>query len=393
MAVETTLVINPGSASRKYALAKKGRILLRGHFEVQDGEAVVTFYDARGSKAQQRVSSHAFAKTTDLFIAEAIARGIIASLKDITVVGLRIVAPGTDFQKSKRITPSYIKRLARVARVAPLHINPELKELRHIQKLLPRAARFAISDSAFHVTLPDVARRFTIPEVDAEKYDLYKFGYHGISVASVVKQSKRVFGSRPKHLVVCHLGSGSSVTAVKDGRSIDTTMGYSPLAGLAMATRVGDIDPGVLLALAKYKRFSLEQLSDYLNKRTGLLGLSGQTDDMKTLVERRKHGAPQATFAVEAYAHRVCKAIGASAATLGGLDAIVFTATIGERSWRLRSIICRQLAGLGVEFDVAKNRHKKDTGMITTPRSKVKVAVIETDELAELVRQTAALSA
>lgn len=383
-----SLIINPGSTSRKYAVALDGQIILRASFEkVGDGASVTLL--AGGSSEERIYDSHRFDGTTDYVITEAADRGLLTPDNPLGAVGLRIVAPGTYFQANKLIDAGYIARLEAAAKDAPLHIRPELHELAHVRELMKDVPVYGISDSAFHAGLPDVTRRYAIPAADAEAFGIYRFGFHGISLASIVHRLPEVLGTLPPRLVVCHLGGGASVTALKDGQSVDTSMGFSPLEGLIMATRVGDIDPGALIHLAKAKGLSLTQLEHYLNTASGLRGLSGKTGDMREVIEGAEGGDAACALALDAFVYRIRKYVGAYAAILGGLDALVFSATIGERSSVIRSRVVAGLSGLGMELDSAANDvlHGQD-GVITKPRSAPQAVVVATDELAAMARQT-----
>lgn len=389
--MDASLIINPGSASRKYALARGSKVVLRGHFERDQGSGLVTyFYGDR--QEQERFKAKDFAGTSDRFLAYAEKIGLIDGPTDIDAIGLRIVAPGPYFAQHRKIDRSFLAKLRAAAEAAPLHIKPEFVEHAHVHHLLKLAPVYAISDSAFHATMPDEARQYAIKAQDAKRYWLYRNGYHGISVASVVRQSTAVLGKRPRRMVVCHLGGGASVTAVKDGKTIDTSMGLTPLEGIVMATRSGSVDPGVLIKLGRAKRWSWDDLEHYLNKESGIRGLTGGTDDMYTVVQRFKAGDAVAESALRTYVYRLAKQIGSYAAVLGGLDAIVLTATIGERSDVVRTLLAAQLRDFGVRLDAAANRRaSQQNKVVTTKNSPIIMAVVRTDELGEMAHQLAIL--
>lgn len=388
---DAVLLINPGSASRKYAVALGSKIVLRAHFELAGNGAEVTLITDENIE-ERTFKSTEFSHTTDYVAKEAVTRGIISDQGELAAVGLRIVAPGTFFQEHQLIDDEFFSKLEAAVKDAPLHIKPELDEIKHVRDILPGMPMYGISDSAFHVGIPDKARRYAIPETDAHRYGIHRYGFHGISLASIVTRLPEVLDDVPKRLIVCHLGSGASVTAIKDGVSVDTSMGFSPLEGLVMATRVGDIDPGALIHLAKAKGMSFTQLEHYLNTQCGLLGFSGQTADMRRLIDGDKAGEAAATLALDAFAYRIQKYIGAYSAALGGLDAVIFSATIAERSDYVRARICGGLAGVGVTIQPSRNDGLSgQDGIITTDDSPVTAAVVLTDELAEMARQTARL--
>jgi acetate kinase len=250
------------------------------------------------------------------------------------VVAMRVVAPGAFFQLHRGIDIEYMHHLERARELAPLHVEPIIKEIQYFKNHFPKVPQVAISDSAFHATIPAHARQYAIPAEDAKKLGIEKYGYHGISLSYVVDTLKKK-KSLPGRLIVCHLGGGSSITAIKDGKSIDTTMGMTPLAGLPMATRVGDIDPGALVYLATAKKLTNEKLEEYLTTDSGFLGIAG-TADMRELLAREKTD-PGAALAIQMFVYQIQKYIGAYTAALGGLDTLVFTGTIGERSEPIRS--------------------------------------------------------
>lgn len=382
------LLINPGSASRKYAIACGPEIVLRAHFERSGDGAKVTLITA-GKTEERSFKSAQFSHTTDYVVKEAVTRKLIAGKSELPAAGLRIVAPGTFFQEHRPVDAKFIDKLKAALKDAPLHIKPELAEIGHLQKILPSTALYGVSDSAFHAHIPDKARRYAIPEKDAHHYGIHRYGFHGISLASILRRLPGVLGHVPKRLVICHLGSGASVTAIRDGSSVDTSMGFSPLEGLVMSTRVGDVDPGGLIHLAKAKGFSFTQLEHYLNTECGLLGFHGRTGDMRALIEGYQEGDAASKLALDAFSYRIQKYIGAYAAILGGIDAVIFSATIAERSDFVRARICEGLVGSGILLDAKRNRKLRgEDGIISADDSPVAAAVVLTDELAEMARQT-----
>lgn len=387
------LAIDPGSASRKYALAVGGRIRLRAHLERVGSRGLLSL-EIDGSPTQRPFAWSRRRQALAAVVAEAVAAGLLQRAADLTAVGVRVVAPGSYFQRHRRLTAAYLRRLRGVAADAPLHTAVLADELAALRRVSPRTPVFAISDSAFHAGLPAVSRDYAIARQDTARLDLHRFGYHGLSLAAVVRQSAGCFTHRSARLVVCHLGSGASVTALKNGRSIDTSMGFSPLAGLVMASRVGDIDPGAALYLARRKRLSGRQLADYFSQRSGLRGLSGSSGDLRELFAASDRGDQRANQAVATYAYRIQQYIGAYAAVLGGLDGLVFTGTVGERSWRMRKEIVQGLVGLGIRLQHARNNGRWGGDcVISAPNSRVPVVVISTDELGEIIRQVGRLQA
>jgi acetate kinase len=384
--MEITLIINPSSSSKKFALYKDGVRLVDAYVEGgADGYNTCTIM--KGVQQQcEPVNRSRFRDSLANFLKQIVEEKIIASLMDIKIVAIRVVAPGTFFQEHKEIDSEYIKKLHIQADTAPLHIPSLLKEIEVIKKQLPQARLIGVSDTAFHCSIPDFIRSYSLPKADAKQYDLYRFGHHGLSVVSVVERVHAVTGFDPKRMIVCHIGSGVSVTAVKDGKSFDTSSGYAPGSGLIMSSRAGDLDAGAILALMKKQNLKPIDAENYIQTQGGLFGLSGEVD-LRLLIERRVHGDIMATKAINSFVYQIQKTIGAFVAVLGGLDLLVFTATAGERSSALRSLITEQLLGLGIVLDTEKNDLCiGKNGVISQVGSQIKVAVIKNDETAEIIK-------
>lgn len=358
------LAVAPGSSSTKYALVAEG--VEQKRVEIKRDESGGTFLDT----------------------------GLISEPSAIQAVGLRVVAPGQDFATHKRIDEPYAVKLRAVAHRSPLHVPPVLDELTALQRLLPHAPVVAASDSAFHATLPERAWRYAIPTALAEPSGIRRTGYHGLSVASVMRRAKTMVTGSLERVIVCHLGSGVSITAVQASQSIDTSMGFTPLAGVPMGTRVGDIDPGALLALLDSAALDSVALQTVLTEQSGLAALSEQTGDVKTLLALRSSGNERAAFALETFLYRIQSYVGAYVATLGGLDALLLTGAISEGSAALRAELCGPLGVFGVTLDEAKNSgiDPLTGGSISEEHVPVTVAVIPTDELGEIARIAAELA-
>lgn len=312
------LIINLGSQSRKYALAEGERVLARAHFEAGAGsleEALQNWQKAGG----------------------------LAEFAEIKAVGIRIVAPGTYFTQHQELTTEYSEKLKLVAIDWPLHLGPVMGELGIIKQLLPGAKIFALSDSAFHQPLPERTRLLPINQDLAAKHDLYHFGYHGFSLASIVNQLGASTSGLPEKVIVAHLGGGASVFALERGKTLETSMSYSPISGLPMSTRSGDLDPSVVLKLLQAGQFSPESLLKELETQSGLLGLSGESGEVRELLEKEAAGDPKAKLAIDFFLKSVSKYIAGYAAILGGVDLVVLTGTIAERS---ESVVTRLRSGL-----------------------------------------------
>lgn len=379
------LIINPGSASKKYSIYSGGVAVFHAHLEQEDGGLVATVTDATG-KRKEAISKDQYSDALAFVIER-------AGTPAVAAIGLRIVAPGNYFAVNRLIDDEYQKRLETEKERAPLHITPVLAEIGLIKKTLPGIPLAAISDSAFHSTMADQAKWYGLPIETAGKLEIYRFGYHGISVRSVLNKMEKG-AALPSRIIVCHLGNGSSITAVKDGMSFDTSMGFTPLEGLPMGTRVGDIDAGAVVYLAQKLGLAPNELENYFNENCGLKGISGRSGDVRELIELEKSGDAGAARALSVFTYCIQKTIGAYVAALGGLDALIFTATIGERSSIMRGRICRGLESLGIAIDNIKNDATiSRDGFIESGQLKVNIAVVTTDEMGEMARETEILTA
>ena len=381
-------VANTGSASKKYAFYIDASREIVMHFEHEGGGFVVTFI-IDGKEEKRSISVNEFHNATEIALNELLVRKIINNKGEINAVGFRIVAPGIYFMKNRVVDGEYMKKLEAAKDEAPLHIGAMLEELANISRILPNVPVVGISDSTFHVDIPERARFYAIPKETAETAGIVRYGYHGISFTSILRKMTAT-AKIPEKIIICHLGSGSSIGAVKGGKSADTSMGFTPLEGIPMATRVGDIDPGAVIYIMKKFGFGPNELEEYLNTHCGLLGLSGQSDDLRTLIDAEKAGDKKAALAIDVLVYKIKKYIGAYTAALNGLDALIFSGTIGERSFFLRSRICRDMDGLGVVLDDERNNNTVSRdGFIQSASSKVKIAVMTTDEMGEIALETA----
>ncbi len=382
------LVVNPGTASRKYSLYRGEKRLAHFHFEFV-GKKIVCNYKALGKigRFDTRLAHLSFAGHQ---LAPAMVKlGLIKEGKGPDIIAVRIVAPSEYFTRDRVITAKEIDFLEELEQHAPLHINALLQEIEFIGKAFAGSRVAGISDSAFHATMPEQSRNYAINSDDSEEFDIKRFGYHGISVESAVQKLKRE-GLLPKRLVVCHLGSGASVTAVLDGKSLDTTMGFSPLEGLMMSTRSGSIDVTAAVALKKELNVNDQKLLFYLENYSGLLGVSESSDDIRELLELERHGDKKATLALKMYTYKVQQSIGQMAAALGGVDALVFTGTVGERSAEVRRRVVSHLLFLGLALDAKRNHESSSADGITlaSPADHpAKVYIKSTDEDSKMTQR------
>ena len=384
--MDTTLAVNPGSSSRKYELYRGTVRVFTAVFE-QTGEGYGMCIAVDGMQQTCTESSvRAYDDALDECIKIACEKGIIKTPKEITRVGVRIVCPGTYFAKHQIITEGYIERLKKMHDAAPLHIPHILTEIAALARVLPHAHIVGVSDSAFHATIPPHVRTYSIDALDSAALDIYRFGYHGLSVASVVRKATKMGAEFPSRAIVCHIGSGVSVTTLANGVSVDTTMGFGPMSGLMMNTRVGDIDPSALLFLMEKMKWTPLETITYLNSKCGIRGMLGHSD-LRVTLERFERGDIKASQAIEMYIHRIKKAIGAAVATLSGVDLLVLTATAAERNPTVRALICANLEVFGILIDAEKNETQMgDVGWIHDDASRAQILVVHTEEMDEIAR-------
>ncbi len=388
MVMDTTITINPGSASKKYALYQGESLVLTVLFE-RTGDGFGRCVEVNGTRQHCEATTPTAYETSLREVLEiALREGVITAYSEITRVGLRVVAPGSYFTEHRVIDGVFEERLKALTESAPLHIPPVIEEFEQAKSHIPNVRVIGVSDSEFHRTIPSYARTYSIPSDDTKRYDVYRFGYHGLSVGSVVGEVKTLLGRIPDRMVVCHIGSGVSVTALKQGVSVDTTMGFTPASGLMMGTRAGDIDPGALFHILRKKGIGGKEAEHYVNESGGLKGILGQSD-LRIALDRMARGEQEAIEAVRMYMYRIQKAISAYGATLGGFDALIFTATAAERNPLVRSLVCDGLQGLRMTLDQHRNEETLGRSGILSPEgSEVTIAVVNTNEMREIARIT-----
>lgn len=381
------LVINTGSSSKKYALFDGNACVYTVRFEM-NGDTYEMRVRTNDGEAPLRVSKDVYEGALKRFMTLAREDAILKDLRDITHVAVRIVAPGTYFQEHRIITDSYLDTLKNAEPYVPLHITPALLEIQNAKKLLSDAVVVGVSDSAFHKTQQKSAREYALFKSDTEAYDIRRFGYHGLSVSSVVRTISHDDGSTPPRMVVCHIGGGASVTALRGGESVATSMGFSPVSGLMMSTRIGDIDPGALLYLKEQKNLSGDALRSYLNTQAGLFGVTGGVSDMRTILQRYKADDALYQTALDMFIFHLRFYIGGYVAILGGIDALVLTGTVSERNAYARLLFYSDLTHLGIRFSSERNNALADreNGDIHVPKSDTAIHVIHTNEMDEMNR-------
>lgn len=381
------LVVNPGSSSRKYALFAGGTQKASVYFEFENN-GVIGKVEYNGEKHVKNYDDPDLSSVSRYVLALLHEHNVIAPTDTVDTIGIRVVAPSRRFMRDELVTPEIISALEAVELKAPLHITTVLAEIKHLEDFFPNIPVVMVSDSAFHSTLPERAWHYGVDTSIAEKYDIRRYGYHGVSVESVVRKLQGADLLQPK-TIICHIGSGSSLSAILNGESVDTTMGYTPLEGLMMASRSGTIDVAAALAIKRELGLGDDELEQYLNKRSGLLGVSGSSNDIRQLLASEEQGDERAALALQLFVYRIQLAIGQMAASMNGADCIVFTATIGERSSIIRDRILDGLAYLGFTHDKAVNEQTFEPASPTNlgDASSKPVLVVATDESTEIARR------
>ncbi len=315
--------------------------------------------------------------------------GVISDLSEINGVGHRVVHGSKYFTESCVVTEDVMEKLNKCVDLAPLHNPANIMGIKACEKLMPGVKNVVVFDTAFHQTMPAKAYMYALPYEYYEKYDIRKYGFHGTSHRYVSKQAIEMLGN-PEHskIITCHLGNGSSIAAVKDGKVIDTTMGFTPLAGFEMGTRCGDIDPAIVPYIMKKENLTPDEVDNIMNKKSGLLGVTGKSSDFRDAEAAMNEGDERAKLALDMFRYQIAKFIGSYVVALGGCDAIVFTAGIGENNGGHRAAICEYLSFLGLEVDAEKNKLRGSNIEFSTANSKVKAFIIPTDEELMIAQDT-----
>lgn len=390
------LVINCGSSSIKYKLYKMDsrQTLAAGGIEkigLPGAFLKIKMNDGSSKVIEAEIPDHSVGIKMMFDALLNKEYGAISSLDEIGAAGHRIVHGGV-FTKSQVVTDQMIEEWKQYMDLAPLHSYAHLKGYNAVKQLLPELKQVFVFDTAFHQTMPDYAYMYALPYQYYTEDHIRRYGAHGTSHRYVTQRSAEVFGQLPKRLITCHIGNGASISAVLDGKCIDTSMGLTPLEGLMMGTRTGDIDSSAILTIMKKEGLTPDEANDLLNKKSGLLGVTGISSDMREVEKASREGNERATLALKMYNYRIRKYIGTYAAVLGGVDALVFTAGVGEHQWDVREGALEGLEFLGIELDKEKNKaNNGEEEIISTPSSRVKVAVIPTDEEWMIASDTLAL--
>lgn len=394
-------VLNAGSSSAKYKLydMPDERVLASGQVErIGMDDAVVTHRAAGREpyRVQEEILDHttAIQRILGLLTDAEGGTAVLERIDEIGAVGHRVVHGGEAFKGSVLVTPAVKRSIRELSELAPLHNPHNLAGIEAAEELLPGVPQVAVFDTAFHARMPQHAYLYALPHVLYRRYGVRRYGFHGSSHRYVSERVRELLGGTGSpRIITCHLGNGASIAAVQGDHSIDTSMGFTPLEGLMMGTRSGDVDAGALLYVMAREELSLAEADAMLNKHSGLLGISGLASDMREIEDGAASGNEAALLALKMYTYRIRKYIGAYAAALDGVDAIAFTAGIGEHSWRVREEVCSSLGYLGVELDREANRNARGEALISSPTSRVALYVVPTDEEVVIARDTVAVVA
>ncbi len=390
------LVINSGSSSIKYQLfdMETEEVLSKGLAErigIKDSQ-IKHKAGAKEKLVKMDIPNHEVGIKLILELLQDKEYGVIKSLNEINAVGHRVVHGGEKFSDSVIIDDEVIKAIEECVPLAPLHNPPNLLGIKAMKNILPDVPQVAVFDTAFHHSIPKHAYIYGFPYDYYEKYKIRRYGFHGTSHYYVAHRAAQLVGKPIEELkiITCHLGNGSSITAVKHGKSVDTSLGFGTVTGVLMGTRTGDIDPVALLYIMEHENLDLKAASDLIHKKSGIKGLSGLTNDLRDIEEKAQQGNERAKLTLDILCYGIVKYIGAYTAAMNGTDIIVFTAGIGENSATVREKVCQNLTFLGVELDEEKNKNmiRGKEGEITTENSKVKVFVVPTNEELVIARDT-----
>jgi acetate kinase len=390
------LVCNAGSSSFKFSFfdAEDEVLLAEGGIDWLRKPTRLLFRQADRPEIREdlKLEKHADAVVRILEYLQAGQSAALDSLEDLRAVGHRIVHGGNRYSSAVLITAEVKRTIEELTELAPLHNPASLDGITAVEQALPKVPQVAAFDTAFHASLSEAARTYPVPKKWTREWGIRRYGFHGLSHSYCTGQAAKMLGRPSLRLVIAHLGNGASLSAVRDGICIDTSMGFTPMEGLMMATRSGTIDPGILIYLLRHKGLDVNALDEALNYESGLLGISGTSSDLRQLLSELPHNR-DARLAVDVHVHRIVQTVGAMAATLGGIDALVFTAGVGEGSSEIRKRVCEKLKYLGLELDPAANETCKPDADIGTPASKARILIIATREDLTIMRETRRLVA
>ena len=388
------LTLNCGSSSAKYQVYDwdNKEVMANGVVERIGIEGSCITHKAKGQKTEIESPCPTHKEAIELIIKEITDPevGVIKSMDEIGAVGHRVLHGGEKFTKSVLITPEVLDGFREVIDLGPLHMPANIMGIEAAQKVMPNVPHAAVMDTAWHQTMPEETFMYAIPREWYTKYAARRYGFHGTSFLYTAKRAAVLLGKDPKdcNIIICHVGNGSSMCAVKNGVCYDTTMGITPLEGLVMGTRCGDIDPAIVTFIREKENLPMGKANEILNKKSGVLGISGVSSDFRDLEEAVAEGNERAALALKVFAHKVKFYIGAYMAEMNGVDAIVFTAGVGENDVSMRELICNEMGNLGIKLDLVKNKIRGKETIISTDDSRVKILLIPTNEELMIARDT-----
>jgi acetate kinase len=390
------IAINAGSSSLKFQLFEmpSEEVITKGIVERIGLKDSIFTISVNGEKIKEVSDIPDHEVAVKILLDKLTSQGIIQSLDEIEGIGHRVVHGGEEFNDSVLITEEVLNKIEELSELAPLHNPANLTGIRAFQQVLPNVTAVAVFDTAFHQTMPENSFLYSLPYEYYKKYGIRKYGFHGTSHKYVSQRAAEMLGRPVEHLrlISCHLGNGASIAAIEGGKSIDTSMGFTPLAGVTMGTRSGNIDPALIPYIMEKTNKNAEQVLNVLNKESGMLGVSGFSSDLRDIEDEAEKGNERAELALKVFADRIHKYIGSYAARMCGVDAIIFTAGIGENSTAIRARVLQGLEFMGIYWDPALNKVRGEEAFISYPHSPVKVMVIPTDEEVMIARDVVRLA-
>ncbi|WP_102263866.1 acetate kinase [Mesobacillus jeotgali] len=390
------IAINAGSSSLKFQLFEmpSEEVITKGIVERIGLKDSIFTISVNGEKNKEVTDIPNHEVAVKILLDKLTSLGIIQSLDEIEGIGHRVVHGGEEFSDSVMITEEVLQKIEELSELAPLHNPANLTGIRAFQQVLPNVPAIAVFDTAFHQTMPENSFLYSLPYDYYKKYGIRKYGFHGTSHKYVSQRAAEMLGRPVEHLrlISCHLGNGASIAAIEGGKSIDTSMGFTPLAGVTMGTRSGNIDPALIPYIMEKTDKTADEVLDVLNKESGMLGVSGFSSDLRDIEDEAEKGNERAELALKVFADRIHKYIGSYAARMCGVDAIIFTAGIGENSSAIRARVLQGLEFMGIYWDPALNKVRGEEAFISYPHSPVKVMVIPTDEEVMIARDVVRLA-
>ncbi|MFA6647854.1 MAG: acetate kinase [Candidatus Izemoplasmatales bacterium] len=389
------MAVNAGSSSLKFQLLEmpSEKLITSGIVERIGMKNSVFAIKVNGEKIEETSDIANHAEAVNILLAKLVEHKIISSFEEISGVGHRVVHGGDEIAESLVLEEKEVEYLESIIDLAPLHLGPNLTGIKAFKEILPNVKHVGVFDTAFHHTMPEESYLYALPYDWYDRYMVRKYGFHGTSHKYVSHRVAEIMGKKPEevNVVVAHIGNGASLCAVKQGKSVDTSMGFTPLEGIPMGTRSGNIDPAIIEYMMNKKNKSAKEITNYLNKQSGYIGVSGLSSDSRDLVAAAEEGNHRASLAIEVQAKRIADYIASYYVYMGGADAIVFTAGIGENAKTTRANVCNRLTALGVKIDDERNDCRGVERLISADDSKVKVYVIPTNEEVMIARDTLAL--